>query len=169
MALQYRDFKVRDRLVRPARALPDQLPERTRDDIERAEGLLAQDFKGVTSDGAAAPGLFSIKETGIPTAGIKLAADSVLGSLSSKLREASTFPVDSDAWRRWSNIHPFLMRHGALLEDMNTSQQELALGLVKECLSPSGFELARNIMRLNESVREITGSDEELVHFGSKA
>ena len=162
MVLQYRDFKVRQRPVRPARALPDQLPERTRDDIERAKGLLAQDFKGVTSDGIVAGGLFSIEETGIPTAGIKHAADAVLDSLSVTQRKASTFPIDSDVWRHWSNIHPFLMRHGALLEDMNIAQRELVLGLMKECLSPSGFELARNIMRLNESIREITGSDEEL-------
>jgi hypothetical protein len=45
---------------------------------------------------------------------------------------------------------------------MDLSQRESAFGLLRESLSPSGFELARNIMRLNESVREITGSDEEL-------
>ena len=87
MVLQFRDFKVRQRPVRPARALPDQLPERTRDDIERAEGLLAQDFKGVTGDGTVARDLFSIKETGIPTSGIKHAADAVLDSLSVAQRE----------------------------------------------------------------------------------
>jgi len=162
MALRYRDFTVRQRLVRPARALPDQLPERTREDLERAEGLLAQAFRGVTTSGTVVPDLFCIEETGIPTAGIKIAAEAVLDSLSPEKRGAATFPVDSNEWRRWSNIHPFLMRHGALLEDMNTAQRDLALGLVKECLSPGGFELARNIMRLNESIREITGSDEEL-------
>jgi hypothetical protein len=162
MALQYRDFTVRQRQVRPARALPDQLPERTREDLERAEGLLAQAFQGVTSNGTVVPGLFCIEETGIPTAGIKIAAEAVLDSLSPVQRAAATFPVDSDEWRRWSNIHPFLMRHGTLLEDMNPNQRDRALGLVKECLSPAGFELARNIMKLNESIREITGSDEEL-------
>lgn len=162
MVLKYHDFTPRQRMVRPARALPDQLPQRTRDDIERAEGLIAADFKGVTSDGHVASGLFSIEPTGIPTAGIKHAADAILDALPTPQRAAATFPIDSDAWRRWSNIHPFLMRHGALLEDLNTAQRELALGLVKECLSPSGFKLARDIMKLNESVLEITGSDEEL-------
>jgi hypothetical protein len=162
MVLKYRDFTPRQRMVRPARALPAELPERTREDIQRAEGLIAQDFKGVTSDGKVVPGLFSLQETGIPTAGIKHAADAYLQSLSPAQRQATMFPMDSDAWRRWSNIHPFLMRHGALIEDMDPSQRESALGLLKETLSPSGFELARNIMRLNESVREITGSDEEL-------
>ena len=51
------------------------------------------------------------------------------------------------------------MRHGVCLDGMNLEQRELALGVLKASLSPSGFELARNIMRLNESIREITGSD----------
>ena len=162
MALKYRDFTPRQRMVRPARALPAELPERTRDDIERAETLIAQEFKGITSNGAAVPGLFSIEETGVSAAGIKHAADAYLQGLSPAQRVATMFSIDSDAWRRWSNIHPFLMRHGALLEDMDLAQRELALGLLKEILSESGFKLARDIMRLNESVREITGSDEEL-------
>jgi hypothetical protein len=31
-------------------------------------------------------------------------------------RTKALFPLDSDAWRRWSSIHPFLMRHGVLLD-----------------------------------------------------
>ena len=37
-----------------------------------------------------------------------------------------------------------------------------SINLLRESFSPSGFELARNILKLNESMREITGSDEEL-------
>lgn len=55
-----------------------------------------------------------------------------------------------------------MMRHGAMLEAMAPDQMESAFNLLREGLSPSGFELARNIMKLNESIREITGSDEEL-------
>ena len=55
-----------------------------------------------------------------------------------------------------------MMRHGAMLEPMGPTQRDLALNLLRESFSPSGFELARNIMKLNESIREITGSDEEL-------
>jgi hypothetical protein len=108
------------------------------------------------------PDLFPIHETDLSTAEITHAADAYVASLSPAQREASLFPIDSDVWRRWSNIHPFLMRHGALLEDMTVAQRELVFALCKASLSPSGFELARNIMRLNESIREITGSDEEL-------
>ena len=37
----------------------------------------------------------------------------------------------------------------------------MAMGLLKESLSPDGFKLARDIMKLNESILEITGSDDE--------
>jgi hypothetical protein len=142
--------------------LPAELPERTKNDIETAEALIAQDFKGVTTSGNPVSGLFSIEKTGSSTDEIKNAVDALLASLSPDQRDGAMFPVDSEAWRRWSNIHPFLMRHGTCLDGMSMEQRELALGVLKESLSPSGFELARNIMRLNESIREITGSDEEL-------
>ena len=64
----------------------------------------------------------------------------------------------SDAWRRWWNIHPFLMRHGVLLEDLADHQREAALRLVERTLSASGFRTARDVMRLNHTVGEITGS-----------
>ena len=162
MTLLLRDFKVRQRPVRSGRALPSELPERTKNDIETAESLIAQDFKGVTTHGTPVPGLYSIAKTGLPTNGITSAVDAFLALLSPDQRDAAMFSVDSGAWRRWSNIHPFLMRHGVCLDGMNLEQRELALGVLKASLSPSGFELARNIMRLNESIREITGSDEEL-------
>ncbi len=162
MTLLLRDFKVRQRPVRSGRALPAELPERTKNDIETAEALIAQDFKGVTTSGNPVSGLFSIEKTGSSTDEIKNAVDALLASLSPDQRDGAMFPVDSEAWRRWSNIHPFLMRHGSCLDGMSIQQRELALGVLKASLSPSGFELARNIMRLNESIREITGSDEEL-------
>jgi hypothetical protein len=71
--------------------------------------------------------------------------------------------VDDNAYRAWSNVHMFLMRHGVSMEQMNDAQRELALGIMRATLSPSGFETSRNIMKLNETVREITKRD---IEFG---
>ena len=49
-----------------------------------------------------------------------------------------------------------------MLETLAPNQRKLALALLRESFSASGFKLARDIMKLNESIREITGSDEEL-------
>src|SRR4030095_2020176 len=64
-------------------------------------------------------------------------------------------------WRRWSNIHPFLMRHGVSLDEMSPAQREAALALGRESLSLRGFQRARDVMRLNEWVQDITGSHAE--------
>ena len=162
MTLQLKDFKVRNRPVVSGRRLAPDMPEQMATNIRNAETQIAEPFKGLTTDGQVVPGLFSLKTTGLSNEGMKRAAEDWLNSVDSGQRDAALFSVESDAWRRWSNIHVFLMRHGAMMEPMTQDQRDLAFNLLREGFSPSGFELARNIMKLNESIREITGSDEEL-------
>ena len=162
MTLQLKDFKVRNRPVVSGRRLDPDMSEQMQTNLRNAETQIAEPFKGLTTDGRVVPGLFSLQETGRSNEGMKRAAEAWLDSLDPGQRNAALFTVDSDAWRRWSNIHVFLMRHGAMLEPMTQDQRELAFNLLREGFSPSGFALARNIMKLNESIREITGSDEEL-------
>ncbi len=162
MTLQLKDFKVRNRPVVSGRRLDPNMSEQMRNNISNAEVQIAEPFKGLTTDGQVTPGLFTLRNTGISNAGMKQAADAWLASLDEAQRETARFALDGDAWRRWSNIHVFLMRHGALMESMDANQRDLAFNLLREGFSPEGFQLARNIMKLNESIREITGSDEEL-------
>src|SRR6202035_2418769 len=72
-----------------------------------------------------------------------------------------SFDIASDAWRSWSNVHPFLMRHGVGLCELLPVQREAALALVGSALSAGGFETARNVMKLNEHACELTGLVEE--------
>ena len=162
MTLQLKDFKVRNRPVVSGRRLAPDMPEQMANNIRNAEKQIAEPFKGLTTDGQVVPGLFTLRKTGLSNEGMKRAAEAWLDSIDPGQRDAAFFSVDSDAWRRWSNIHVFLMRHGAMMEPMTQDQRDLAFGLLREGFSPSGFELARNIMKLNDSIREITGSDEEL-------
>jgi hypothetical protein len=53
------------------------------------------------------------------------------------------------------------MRHGVSLDEMSPAQRDRALGLVRESLSAQGFQTARDVMRLNELVLAITGSQAE--------
>ena len=162
MTLQLKDFKVRNRPVVSGRRLAPDMPEQMADNLRNAETQIAEPFKGLTTDGQVVPGLFALRKTGLSNEGMKRAAEAWLDSIDPGERDAALFSVDSDAWRRWSNIHVFLMRHGAMMEPMTQDQRDLAFGLLREGFSPSGFELARKIMKLNGSIREITGSDEEL-------
>ncbi len=162
MTLQLTDFRVRNRPPVSGRRLDPDMSEQMANNIRDAETQIAEPFRGLTADGQVLPGLFALQETSLSNEGMKRAADAWLASIDSGQRDSALFSVDSDAWRRWSNIHVFLMRHGAMMEDMTERQRDLAFNVLRECFSPSGFELARNIMKLNESIREITGSDDEL-------
>ncbi len=162
MTLQLKEFRVRNRPVVSGRRLDPHISEQMADNIRNAETQIAEPFRGLTTDGQVVPGLFTLRKTGLSNEGLKLAAEAWLDSIDPGQRDAALFSLDSDAWRRWSNIHVFLMRHGAMMEPMTQDQRNLAFGLLRESFSPSGFELARNIMKLNDSIREITGSDEEL-------
>ena len=162
MTLQLKDFKVRNRPVVSGRRLAPDMPEQMANNIRNAETQISEPFKGLTTGGQVVPGLFTLRKTGLSNEGMKRAAEAWLDSIDPGQRDSALFSVDSDAWRRWSNIHVFLMRHGGMIESMAQDQRDLAFGLLREGFSPSGFELARNIMKLNDSIREITGSDEEL-------
>ena len=154
-------FNVRQRTPVSARARQAELPPQLQKYVETGEVLVAEPFRGITTGGPAAPGLFPIKKTGVSTRQITDAARAFVDSLSEPQRERVLFPLESDVWRRWSNIHPFLMRHGLSLDEMSPAQRERALALLRESLSAQGFKTARDVMRLNELVRTITGSQAE--------
>ena len=124
--------------------------------VENALKAVAEPFKGVTADGTVVPDLFPIQKTGVPTHSIRAAAEGFLASLNPEQRANTVFSVDTVEWRKWSNIHRTLMRHGMPLFEMTDDQRERAFALLKESLSAQGFETARDVMRLNETVMEMT-------------
>ena len=154
-------LNVRQRTPVSARARQAELPPPLQKYVETGEALIAEPFKGITAGGSVAPGLFPLKKTGVSTRQITDAARAFVDSLSEPQRERALFSLESDVWRRWSNIHPFLMRHGVSLDEMSATQRERALALLRESLSTPGFKTARDVMRLNELVLAITGSQAE--------
>jgi len=129
--------------------------------MDRAKILLAQELKGITSGGKIVPGLFPVARTGISLRAVVEAAKAFAASLNETQRRAMSFDVTSENWRMWHNMHPFLFRHGICLYDLDESQRAAALELVRATLSAAGFENARNVMKLNEHVAEISGRTEE--------
>jgi hypothetical protein len=128
---------------------PSEIAERFRrmsEDYER-DGLAAP-FKGITSNGEVMPGLFEIKPTGVSTETVRNAAVAFIASLSPVQLSRTIYPVDDIEWRKWMNQH-FYARQGISFADMNDGQREAAFGLMRASLSTQGFELTRNIIRLN--------------------
>ena len=154
----YYGLRLRKRPPVSARTPAPDVGERFGRMRDTGERLVSEPFKGVTTDGTVIPGLFPLKASGVSTEPIRRSALEFLDGLDPNQRQQVRFDITSDAWRRWWNIHPFLMRHGLLLEDLEDQQRDAALRLVEQTLSASGFRTARDIMRLNHTVGEITGS-----------
>ena len=93
--------------------------------MEAADKALAEPFRGITTDGTVIPGLFTIQKTGISTQPITEAAEAFLAALHPEQRAKTLYPVDSDEWRRWSNIHRY-PRQGVALTELTPSQREKA-------------------------------------------
>jgi Protein of unknown function (DUF3500) len=143
-----------------------QMPEDTRARFQRmseeAERKgLAEPFKGITANGNVTAGLFPIKSTGVSTEPMRNAADKFLAALTSEQRSRTLFPIDDPEWRKWMNQH-FYMRQGVSFKEMTEAQREAAFGLMRASLSTKGMQLTRDIMRLNETLAELTGDREFL-------
>lgn len=130
-------------------------------------------FKGVTTDGAAQPGLLSIKSTGVTTKPVVGAAGAFVASLTPEQRTSTTFPTESDEWRRWTNTHRG-PRAGLAFEDMTDVQRTAAFSLLQAALSARGLRLTRSVMQLNHTLAELTNDFTEygeglynLVVFGA--
>ena len=131
------------------------MAERFRQWSEEAEQEgLAAPFRGITTDGAAMPGLFQISPSGVSTEPVRNAAERFIASLNNVQLAKTMFPVDDIQWRKWMNQH-FYVRQGISLQEMTETQRELAFGLMRASLSARGFELTRNVMRLNETLAEL--------------
>jgi hypothetical protein len=154
-------FGIRERPQAWGRALPSPLPDRLAEMVATAEKGAAEEFIGLTADAQVQPGLFELKKTGVTTRPIRQALDAYVALLTEEQRRAGVAPIDSDLWRKWYNIHPFIVRHGLRLEDLSESQREAAYGLLAASLSAAGFDEARNIMRLNYHIGEVTEKWEE--------
>jgi hypothetical protein len=160
MAGETAQFGLRKRGPVPA-IRPFDLPPGLQAMLDRGRAALAEPFRGVAEGNVIVPGLFALERTGVSLASMLEVARSFLATLTSEQCKAACFAISDEAWREWSNIHPWLMRHGLCLADLDGHQRELVLALLREAMSAAGYRSARDVMRLNEHVLEITGKPEE--------
>jgi Protein of unknown function (DUF3500) len=148
---------------------PYAFPQSTSDMAERFRRMsadaerrgLAEPFKGITRDGKVEEGLFGIHSTGVLTSPVRIAAEGYLASLSPAQRDRTLFAVDDPEWRKWMNQH-FYVRQGVSFKEMTEAQRKAAFGLLEAALSARAMKLTRDIMRLNETLAELTDDHEFL-------
>lgn len=132
---------------------------------KRPQGLFAgwralfeKPFRGITTDGAVQTGLFSLKPEGAPTAAVIDAVDALMGSLTPAQKETMHFPVDSDQWRNWQNTELYVETHGLRLDEHPMETREAVMAVVRASLSARGYEISRDVMRLNGFLGELIGA-----------
>jgi Protein of unknown function (DUF3500) len=152
---------LRQRLPSPACEPAPKYSEFLQRMHDRGKKSLTDEFWGITADGSVRPGLFALRNTGVSLEPMLRAACDFLARLDARQRQQASFDLASDAWRAWCNVHPFMTRHGVCLRELSAAQRQAALALLASALSSSGFEVARDVMKLNEHAREITGLSAE--------
>jgi hypothetical protein len=118
---------------------------------------LTDSYKGITTNGTVEPNLFKIKSTGVSTAPVRKAAEAFLASLNPEQRKKTNFPIEDIEWRKWMN-QDFYVRQGMGFADMTDAQRDAAFAVMRAGLSAKGMQLSRDIMRLNETLGELTGN-----------
>lgn len=127
---------------------------------------LKEPFRGITATGEIEHGLFPLRKSGVTVQPLIDAASVFLASLDRVQRETVLFDVAAETWRAWSNIHRNLMRHGLCLAELTNQQRDLAYRLLRASIGTRAYETARNAMKLNEHLAELTGLPEEFgEHF----
>ncbi|MFD5542390.1 DUF3500 domain-containing protein [Streptomyces sp. NPDC127079] len=113
-------------------------------------------FVGLTTDGNPSPGLYSPDAAAPTVKPVVDAAQTFLG-LVDQLDYLQYVQQPFDSWHRrsWFNAAPVYMPAGVLLDDMRPEQREAALSVVKQCLSPSGYDLVRKSMLVNEAMGQL--------------
>ena len=119
---------------------------------------LAEPFRGITTDGHAAPGLFAIRSTGVTTEPVRKAADALLAALTADQRGKTLFSIDDVEWRKWMN-QDYYVRQGVSFLEMTDTQRDVAIQLLRASLSARGLKQTRDIMRLNHTLGELNDND----------
>ena len=125
---------------------------------------LKEPFRGITVGGEVERNLFALRPGG-DIAPIVEAAKRFLASLSIDERKRVSFPLHSETWRHWSNIHRNLMRHGLCLVELSDQQRELVYQFLEESLGTRAYDTARKAMKLNQTLAEMTGLPLEFGEF----
>jgi len=156
------DFGVREGMSISARSPVRGVPEVAQifsAVLAETDAALAEPFRGVTTDGVVRAR--NPLRTGMATEAIREAAAGFLDSLDMPTRTRLSFPFESNEWRSWFNPHVNAYRHGVMLEELSNAQRSRFLDLLRVTLSPRGYDQARDIMRLNQLLAEVTGRPDD--------
>jgi hypothetical protein len=116
----------------------------------------AEHYNGITCDGHCEHGLYPVQQEGAPTASMVAAAEALLSVLDEASRARLRHPIDATEWRKWSNPEFLINDHGLRLDDLDERVRNAVLAVMEASLSAQGYALARDCMRMNAFLGELT-------------
>ncbi len=124
------------------------------------DAAMAGPFVGVTTESGKQADLFPIRATGVSTKPIVESALAFLSTLTQAQKIKTQFAVDDPEWRKWSNVdNGIYVRQGISFEEMADSQKTAAWNLLRSSLSADGLSLSRNIMKTDQTLKELNNDD----------
>lgn len=117
----------------------------------------AEPFTGITTDGIPVPGLYELGDEGAPAAAAAGAARGYLADLADADRARAALPLEAAEWRLWINAFLTFPEHGLLLQEMPGPRRRAALAVIEASMAAAGYGRARQAMRLNGELGELTG------------
>jgi hypothetical protein len=125
--------------------------------FENWERMFNEPFRGITTDGRAIPGLFAPRPEGAPTLAMIEAVNALLARMTPEQRKASCFPVESNQWRHWQNTELYVENHGLRLDEVGEPLRDAVMAVLRASMSPHGYALSRDVMRLNRFLGDLVG------------
>lgn len=124
------------------------------------DAALADPFVGITTESGKQADLFPVRATGVSTKPIVESALAFLSTLTQAQKIKTQFAVDDPEWRKWSNVdNGIYVRQGISFEEMVDSQKAAAWNLLQSSLSADGLSLSRNIMKTDQTLKELNDDD----------
>jgi len=133
------------------------------------EPLYLAPFRGVSENGDVHPELHPLEtarpDERAPVDEMRKAAQHLVDVVSDADRERLCYPVDAPEWQTWANPEFMQFDTGLRLEFQPSPVQRAALALVEASLSPEGYVLVRQMMRINGFLGEVVDLPKILNEF----
>lgn len=126
------------------------------------ERLFKQPFRGITTDGNIIPDLYALRPEGAPTLAMIEAVDALVARLTPEQRSVACFPVDSPQWRHWQNTELYVEDYGLRLDEVSEPLREAVMAVLRASMSAHGYQLSRDVMRLNRFLGDLVGGPQVL-------
>ncbi|WP_176086131.1 DUF3500 domain-containing protein [Martelella sp. HB161492] len=124
--------------------------------------LMAEPYKGITTDGTLCPPGRVLQPNGAPRAAMEEAAKALLAVLRPEIAAKIRFAADAPEWRRWHNMPVQWHRDGFGLEEMNEAERAATHALLAASLSRAGYAHLLELMEINRFSGALIGREKYL-------